>query len=81
MYQHLHYRKTGERGVFTYAHRWLGRVLLALGIINGGLGLRMTRGYGDSAPMAVFIAYGVVAGVMAVMYIAIVIVGNAKKRI
>ena len=78
--QHLHYRKTGERGVFAYAHRWLGRALLALGIINGGLGLRMARGDGNGAPMAVFVAYGVVAGVMGALYIASVIVGSAKKR-
>jgi hypothetical protein len=49
--QHLHYRQTGERCVFAYAHRLLGRALLALGIINGGLGLIENRSDHKRAPL------------------------------
>jgi hypothetical protein len=38
--QHLHFRKTSEKSLFAYGHRWLGRVLLVSGIINGGLGFK-----------------------------------------
>lgn len=56
---HLQYVKVQRRGVVSYVHIWWGRILTALGVINGGLGLRLARE--DSGPM---IAYGVIAGVV-----------------
>jgi hypothetical protein len=78
--QHLHFRKTSEKSLFAYGHRWLGRVLLVSGIINGGLGFRFAQMEGSGAPRGAVIAYSVVAGVMGSMYIATVIIGSVKQR-
>jgi hypothetical protein len=61
--QHIHFRRTGGKSLFAYVHRWLGRILIALGIINGGLGFLLTKNAGKVAPKGAVIAYSVVAGV------------------
>ncbi|EED17189.1 integral membrane protein [Talaromyces stipitatus ATCC 10500] len=62
--QHRYFRSTGKKSIFAYLHRWFGRSMLTLGIINAGLGFRVT-GIGSSiAPVGAVIAYGVVAGIV-----------------
>ncbi|KAK5230301.1 hypothetical protein LTR47_007717 [Exophiala xenobiotica] len=41
MLQHRHFKKTGEKSVFAYVHRWTGRVMIVLGWINSGLGFQL----------------------------------------
>lgn len=72
--QHKVWRQEGRRSVWGLAHAWLGRVVLTLAIINGGLGLRLagnTRG-GE-------IAYGVVAGLVWVAWMAVASRAEVKK--
>lgn len=60
---HRHYLKTQSRGLVSYLHIWWGRILMILGVINGGLGLELAResdGY--------IIAYGVVSGIVFMGY-------------
>ncbi|RHZ60851.1 hypothetical protein CDV55_106235 [Aspergillus turcosus] len=72
--QHIHFRRTGGKSVFAYMHCWLGRALIALGIVNGGLGFLLAKNQGSSAPKGAIIAYAVVAGVVGLAYIVFVIV-------
>ncbi|KAB8075813.1 hypothetical protein BDV29DRAFT_200691 [Aspergillus leporis] len=73
LFQHLYFRKTGKKSIFTYTHRWFGRAMITLGIINAGLGFRLT-GIGLSiAPTGAIIAYSVVAGIVGLVYILAVI--------
>lgn len=76
--QHLHFRKTGGKSVMAYTHRWLGRTMIVLGMINGGLGLRLAGIGTDDAPNSAVIAYSVVAGVIAITYIAVVLFTSAR---
>ena len=70
--QHLRFRKLGKRTIFGHIHQWLGRILILLGIINGGLGLRTSGEIGsENVPRWSVIAYSVVAGVMGLIYIAV----------
>lgn len=62
---HNHYRKHGVRNAVGHSHIWFGRVMLVLGVINGGLGLQLA-----SSSMTWIVAYSVVAGVMTVAYVA-----------
>lgn len=55
---HIGFKKTGRRSFISYVHLWLGRILITLGIINGGLGLKLAGNVGRGT----YIAYGVVAG-------------------
>ncbi|KAJ5261429.1 hypothetical protein N7478_012024 [Penicillium angulare] len=78
--QHRYFHKTGGKSVFAYLHRWLGRCLMALGIINAGLGFRMT-GIGLSiAPVGAVIAYSVVAGIIGLGYVLIVVLLPLRRR-
>lgn len=77
--QHLHYRKHGSKSIFAYIHRWLGRFLVILGIINGGLGFKYA-GIGRGAPRGAVIAYGVIAGLMGVGYIFLIVQSTLRAR-
>lgn len=39
---HLIFKKRQHSNAFGIAHRWLGRVFLVLGVINGGLGFQLS---------------------------------------
>jgi hypothetical protein len=56
---HLLYKRRGGPNAFTHVHVWWGRLLVALGIINGGLGLQLA---GNSR--GIYVAYGIVAGII-----------------
>lgn len=69
--QHLRHRKLGKRTIFGHIHGWLGRSLIFLGIINGGLGLYVAGGIGSrEAPTWSVIVYSIVATVVVLIYIA-----------
>jgi len=70
LYHHLQYRKTSSRNPISHIHIWLGRILIILGIINGGLGLQLAA----NASKGQLIAYGVVSGVVGLAYILLVVV-------
>lgn len=61
--------------IAIYIHLWLGRLLLALGIINGGLGFHFAGTLlWESAPMPPRIAYAVVASLVWIIYIGFAVV-------
>jgi hypothetical protein len=71
---HYQFRKKQERGVWTHIHVWYGRGLILLGIINGGLGLKLaantTRGEA---------AYGAVGGLFGIGVILVVILFETRR--
>lgn len=70
--QHQYFRKTGSKGPFALFHRWLGRAMIILGVINVGLGFELTGIGSSDVPKGAVIAYGTVAGVLGILYIVIV---------
>ncbi|KAK3110545.1 hypothetical protein LTR53_015046 [Teratosphaeriaceae sp. CCFEE 6253] len=71
---HLLYKKHAGRTAWSHAHLTVGRVAVLLGIINGGLGLQLV-----GASMREHIAYGVVAGLVGVAYLAAIGFGEWKR--
>ncbi|KAF2758050.1 hypothetical protein EJ05DRAFT_493018 [Pseudovirgaria hyperparasitica] len=71
---HLGYKKHGRRTIVSHAHIWLGRALITLGMINGGLGLKLA----DNSKSGE-IAYGVIAGVVFVAWVAVSLFGEFKR--
>ncbi|KAH6990267.1 integral membrane protein [Ilyonectria destructans] len=61
---HYQYRKTQDRTWWTYVHIWYGRVLIFLGIITGGLGLKLAGNTTSGK-----IAYGTIGGLVSLAYI------------
>jgi hypothetical protein len=79
--QHLHFRKTGTRSGMGLAHQWLGRSVIVLGVVNGGLGMKQSGPVGTSwVPNYAPILYSIVAAVMFLIYIAVVVGTAMKKR-
>ncbi|KAL1797220.1 hypothetical protein ACET3X_003826 [Alternaria dauci] len=72
---HVLFKKYNHRTLWSYAHIWIGRIAITLGIINGGLGLLLAGNSPDGE-----IAYGVVAGVMWVTWVAAAIWGEMRRK-
>ncbi|EKG17309.1 DOMON domain protein [Macrophomina phaseolina MS6] len=72
---HQLFKRYGHRTFWSYIHIWLGRLLITLGIINGGLGLKLA-----GSPQDWIIAYSVVAGVVWFVYIAAAVLGEARRK-
>jgi len=72
---HCLYKKTGGRTPVSHIHIWLGRSILICGAVNGGLGLQLAANSRGGE-----IAWGVVAGVMALIYAAIVLVKRKSGK-
>ena len=71
---HLIYVKDHKRTVWIYGHIWYGRALIILAVINGGLGLQLS---GNTVKGK--IAYGVIAGVMFLLYLTVLAVSYMRK--
>jgi hypothetical protein len=72
--QHAHFKKTGTGSIWGTVHRYLGLALVLLGMINGGLGLKVA---GNSRGGE--IAYGVVAGVFGTVMLAGFVMSTVKR--
>jgi hypothetical protein len=68
---HRHFVQNQGRGAVSHFHIWWGRLLMVLGIINGGLGLQLAL-----ASKSVMIGYSVAAAVLFLAYVAAKVVGS-----
>jgi len=73
---HSLYKRHQKRTAVSYGHIWLGRALITLGAINGGLGLQLAA----NASSSELVAYGVVAGLVYALYALVVAVTGVAKR-
>ncbi|KAL3470064.1 hypothetical protein BJX99DRAFT_251479 [Aspergillus californicus] len=78
--QHMHFRRTGRKDVFAYVHRWLGRVVLVVAIVTGGLGFRLADIDTPYTPSSAVIAYSIIAGIMGLLYITVQVFRSVKER-
>ncbi|KAI1408720.1 hypothetical protein F5Y13DRAFT_104456 [Hypoxylon sp. FL1857] len=72
---HAKFKQLKRRTIYSYAHLWLGRATLTLGIINGGLGLQLAR-----ASQSVIIAYSVIGGIMWLIWLLAAVIGEMRRR-
>ena len=73
---HMLFKRKQKRTVVSYEHIWVGRAAIILGMINGGLGLKLA----SVTDMGTLAAYGVVAGVIGTAYIATIVFAELKRR-
>jgi uncharacterized membrane protein len=71
---HVLFRKYGKRQVWSHLHTWLGRALITLGIVNGGIGMQL----GELSRTAT-IVYRVFAALVWVAWMGISVYGEIKK--
>ena len=75
MLHHEMYKRTLKRTIWGISHVWWGRIIVTLGIINGGLGLQLS---GNTTKGE--IAYGVIAGVIWLVWIAVALMSHLSTR-
>jgi hypothetical protein len=71
---HLGFKKSGRRSIMSHIHIWLGRCLITLGIINGGLGLQLANN--KRSTLAV---YATVAGIFWLMWMLAACFGEVRR--
>jgi hypothetical protein len=76
---HALFKKYNHRTLWSYAHIWVGRIAVTLGIINGGLGLRLADSMRMSSRSGI-IAYGVIAGFMWLAWVAASFIGERRRK-
>ncbi|TKA71551.1 hypothetical protein B0A55_07059 [Friedmanniomyces simplex] len=69
------YKKYAGRTLWSDGHLSIGRIAIVFGMINGGLGLQLA--YAGSGAK---IAYGVVAGIVGVVYLAAIVYGEVRRN-
>ncbi|KAJ5374283.1 hypothetical protein N7517_006289 [Penicillium concentricum] len=71
------FRRTHRKTWWAYAHRWQSRIMLVLGVVNGGIGYNLSRSGGSPG---VFVAYGVVAALVYALYFSIIAFKAIRQR-
>lgn len=80
MLHHYQFKKYSRRTIWSHGHLWLGRIVITLGIINGGLGMLLATETGYFVPSkGQMIAYGVVAGIMWLAWVGAAVVGEKRR--
>jgi hypothetical protein len=71
---HQGFNRTGGRTLPSHGHIWLGRILITLGMINGGLGFKLANNtrYGP-------IIYVVVAVIFFLLYVVSIVLGERRR--
>ncbi|KFY07249.1 hypothetical protein V492_07320 [Pseudogymnoascus sp. VKM F-4246] len=67
-FHHRRFMAIHKRGKLTLFHVWYGRILIILGMLNGGFGLKLAANSTGGN-----IAYGVVVGVVGATYVAVLV--------
>lgn len=75
--QHRHFRKTGGKSVFAYAHRWTGRCAIILGMINTGLGFQLASS-NIIVPTSSYIRNYVLLGVFVLVWLGLIVFDQFK---
>lgn len=77
--QHLRHRRYGIKTLWGVVHRWLGRFLTVLGIVNGGVGFYYAVDKNPDIPNASPVAYSIICAGMGILYIAVVAWRQSQK--
>ncbi|KAK4984241.1 hypothetical protein LTR66_008568, partial [Elasticomyces elasticus] len=72
---HIYFKRLRRRTLWSYAHLWLGRIAITLGIVNGALGLQLANNTQSGK-----VAYSVVAVIVWVAYVAAMVHGERKRK-
>jgi sulfite exporter TauE/SafE len=72
---HSQFKKLRRRQIWSHLHLWNGRIMIPLGMINGGLGLRIA-----GASKEIVTAYAAVAAVLCSLWIIVAAVSEARRR-
>jgi len=72
---HNNFKRFQQRTMPSYVHVWLGRFVITLGIVNGGLGFMLA----DNTKIGP-IAYGIIAAVFFAGYVFAIVIGERRRK-
>jgi hypothetical protein len=72
---HSQFKKLRRRQTWSHLHLWNGRIMIPLGIINGGLGLGIA-----GASKGIKAAYAAIAGVLGGLWILVAVFSEVRRR-
>ncbi|KAI5922510.1 hypothetical protein F4810DRAFT_254703 [Camillea tinctor] len=72
---HRRFARLRRRTGVSWAHLWVGRVCVTLGIVNGGLGLGLARAAGGAV-----VAYAVAAALMWLLWMGVAAVAEVRRQ-
>ncbi|KAI1659709.1 hypothetical protein F4813DRAFT_351707 [Daldinia decipiens] len=72
---HSKFKRLRRRTLYSHAHLWLGRIAITLGIINGGLGLKLAE-----ASQGLIIAYSIVSAFAWLMWAMTAVLSEMRRR-
>lgn len=75
VWHHLNFRRSGVRSWRYNVHVWFGRALIVMGIVDGGLGLRLAANYNRGE----LVAYIVLSVVFFLLYVGAFVLGLFEK--
>lgn len=73
---HILWQKRQRKSLLAHIHVWSGRALITLGMINGGPGLLLS----SVASRGSYIAYGVISGVMWLLFVSSAAVYETRRN-
>lgn len=73
---HRYYIKGNPQPIFRYGHIWYGRLLIVLGIVNGGLGLELATANRDF-----ILGYAITAAGIFVIYLIVKVLKSRGQQI
>ncbi|CAK7233663.1 hypothetical protein SCUCBS95973_008670 [Sporothrix curviconia] len=71
---HARFKQLGRRTFWSYMHLWNGRIGITVGIVNGGLGLRLAN-----APYSIKVAYIIVAVVVWFFWFVVAVISEVRR--
>lgn len=78
--QHLRFRMSGKETLYGVAHRYLGRFLSIMGIINGGIGFSYAYTKNPDIPLSSRYSYGIIAGSQGIIYVLVIWWRRSKDK-
>ncbi|KAF2471188.1 uncharacterized protein BDR25DRAFT_223363, partial [Lindgomyces ingoldianus] len=77
-FHHRHFLAKGAKDYKREVHVWLGRGLMAIGTINGGIGIKLASETDKSKTAG--IAYGIIAGLVFAVYLGVWFWSRRQRR-
>ena len=72
---HVGFKNKGRRGLASYLHIWLGRIIITLGMVNGGLGVYISGNVSDGQIWA----YALLAGIVWIIWMICALAGEVRR--
>ncbi|KAE8351782.1 hypothetical protein BDV28DRAFT_149667 [Aspergillus coremiiformis] len=79
--QHRHFRRSGGASGYGVSHRWVGRICIGIGIINGGIGFHYASQRTPDIPTIAPMIYGGLCAGVCMFYVFVITRSRGKAKL